>query len=143
MKALIVIAAGTLLQAGCGNGSEPPEALKAPSSQTSAAGHGTFRGTVGGNSYEVDVDCFHLDRDWFAFLSDKNDVTDSNGDGLNISGMQNGDRFVLTVTDHGQTYSAGRLAEFSKNATGAEGSGPLMLEGSPDSFDAEFSVTCE
>lgn len=145
MKPLIVIASGALLLAGCGGNNEapaPPEAPAKPASHANAASHGTFHGTVGDNSYEVDVDCFHLDKDWFTFLSDQNDMTDSNGDGLNISGMQNGDKFVLTVTDHGQTYSTGRLESFSKNATGARGSGSLMLEGSPDRFDAEFSVTC-
>ena len=131
---------GCLLLAGCEQDNGMQEA---PASHAAAASQGSFTGTVGGQEYEVTVDCFHLDKDWFTFLSDRDDVTDSNGDGLNISGMQNGDRFVLTVIDHGEKHSTGKLASFTKSATGAQGAGSLTLDGSPQTLEAYFSVSCK
>ncbi|MGD8580557.1 MAG: hypothetical protein PVI46_14590 [Lysobacterales bacterium] len=149
MQRILFAAVGCLLLAGCGNGNEATatnadsDTPQAPASHTQASSHGKFTGSVGDQTYEVDVDCFHLDKDWFTFLSDQDDVSDSNGDGQNISGMQNGDKFVFTVVDHGKTYSTGNLTSFSKSATGASGSGTLWLDGASGQFEAEFSVDCK
>jgi hypothetical protein len=112
------------------------------SSGSAAAERGSFSGNVDGKAYALDVDCSHLDQDFFMFKSDRTDATDSDGDGLVISGMQNGAKFVLTIIDNGQTYSTGNLATFEKSPDGAQGSGTLWLEDANESFPAEFSVLC-
>jgi len=106
------------------------------------ANPGTFTGTVGETDYKVEVRCEYFDQDYFTFMSDATDVSDTNGDGIIISGMQVGDKLVFTVTDNGKTYSVGRLASFSKGDNQAVGSGRVHEDGSTNSYDARFLVTC-
>ncbi|MGA9574274.1 MAG: hypothetical protein WBS20_10045 [Lysobacterales bacterium] len=105
-------------------------------------GKGFFKGVVGERAYLVNVECSNLEQDYFSFKSDPSDVNDTNGDGLIISGMQNGEKFVLTIVDNGETFSVGRLANFNKTPDGAEGSGTLFQDNSTASFASHFSVKC-
>ena len=141
MKKIVLASIISLLLFGCGEGESAAEVSATKGAAPS--GGGSFNGRVGDQTYKVEVTCKGLDQDWFMFLSDRNDSTDSNGDGLNISGMQNGDNFILTIVDQGVTYSGGMHANFSKNANGAQGSGSLWQDNSRNSFDAEFTVTCD
>jgi len=136
----LAIAFGALIL-GCGDGTANPETQAKPAAKPT--GGGMFDGKVGDRSYHLGVTCSYLDQDYFMFKSDRTDAVDSNGDGLVVSGMQNGDKFVLTVIDNGVTFSTGRLDSFSKSGTGAEGSGTLYQDGSPDSFAAQFTVNCQ
>jgi len=141
MKKIILASAISLLLFGCGEGESAAEA--SATKGAAPGGGGSFSGRVGDQTYKVEVACKGLDQDWFMFLSDRTDHTDSNGDGLNISGMQNGDKFTLTIVDQGVTYSTGKLTMFSKDANGAQGSGALYQDNSRNSFDAEFTVICD
>jgi len=107
------------------------------------AGTGYFDGVVDDHAFLVNVTCSDLEQDYFRFLSDRTDAADSNGDGVIISGMQNGQKFVLTVINNGETFSTGRLENFKKNATGATGSGRLYQDNSTAYFETHFTVVCK
>lgn len=141
MKKIVLASTLFLLLFGCGEGE--PVAGASAMKEAAPSGGGSFSGRVGEQIYNVEVACTGLDQDWFMFRSDRTDSTDSNGDGLIVSGMQNGDKFILTIVDQGVKYSAGKLAKFNKNANGAQGSGTLWQDGASSSFDAEFTVTCD
>ena len=98
--------------------------------------------TVAGNEYQVKVSCSYFDKDYFQFLSDKTDASDSYGDGLVISGMENKGKFILTIIDNGKTFSSGNLSNFIKGENNAEGSGKLFEEGMAGTHDFQFSVNC-
>jgi hypothetical protein len=136
--ALLLI--GSLAVVGCGDGNEASEgaATAAPDS----SGSGSFTGHIGERSYKVNVSCAYLDKDYFTFLSDRTDSSDTNGDGIIISGMQNGKKLVFTVIDNGKKYSTGNLTTFEKSATGVRGSGTLFEDGANGQVDADFSVDC-
>jgi len=110
-------------------------------SQQAAAGS-YFDGVVGDHAYLVNVRCRDLEQDYFRFLSDRTDAADSNGDGVIISGMQDGGKFILTVVDNGVKLSTGRLENFTKNPNGATGSGTLHQDGSTASLEGHFTVVC-
>ena len=141
MRTVLLAITSCALILGCGDGTANPQSQAKPAANS--AGGGMFDGKVGDRTYHVGVECSYLDQDYFTFNSDRTDATDTNGDGLIISGMQNGDKFVLTIVDNGLKFSAGRLDSFSKSDTGAEGSGTLFQDGSPDSFAAQFKVSCQ
>ncbi|NVJ65005.1 MAG: hypothetical protein HWE16_00835 [Gammaproteobacteria bacterium] len=101
-----------------------------------------FVAQLNGKEYSVNVKCSHFDKDYFQFNSDANDITDSNGDGLIISGMETNGKFSLTIIDHGKTYSVGKLANFAKEGKTAKGSGVLFDEDTSSSLDIKFSVDC-
>jgi hypothetical protein len=68
---------------------------------------GKFTATIKNKTYKVDVTCSSFNQDYFTFLSDKTDVTDTNGDGLIISGFQDGKKMILTIIDNGKSLSSG------------------------------------
>ena len=109
-----------------------------------ADGTGQFTGKLGEQAIVVEVTCQYIDQDYFMFKSDRSDSADSNGDGLVISGMQNGEKMVFTVIDHGTTWSVGRLAVFSKDVSGnsAKGAGTLQEDGGSRSVETTFEVDC-
>jgi len=103
---------------------------------------GTFDGTLEGKEYKVEVTCSNLDQGDFQFRSDKTDIDDTNGDGIIIYGTQNQGRFLLTLTDHGTTYSASNIQKFARSLNGAEGEGLLYVDGQADVPYVRFSVDC-
>lgn len=107
------------------------------------SGAGYFDGVVGDHAFLVNVSCSDLEQDYFRFLSDRTDAADSDGDGVIISGMQNGQKFVLSVTNNGETFSTGRLENFMKNASGATGSGRLYQDNSTGYLETHFTVVCK
>lgn len=137
--ALLLI--GAIVVAGCSEGGGTGD--QAASTAPATSGGGAFTGSVGDRSYQVSVTCAYLDEDYFMFKSDRSDSSDTNGDGIIISGMQNGEKFVFTVIDNGKKYSTGKLAKFEKSASGATGSGTLSEDPGPNTVEAEFTVACE
>ena len=103
---------------------------------------GIFNGNLGGKQYSVAIECSYFNEDYFKFQSDKTDVTDSNGDGLIISGFQKGKKLVLTIIDNGKTFSAANV-QLSKNDDTATGSGKLFEEGTSKAFELTFKVECQ
>jgi len=103
---------------------------------------GMFSGTVAGNEYKIKVSCSDFDKDYFQFLSDKTDASDTNRDGFVISGMESNGKFILTIIDNGKTFSSGNLSNFTKGDNNAEGSGKLFEEGTAGTHDIQFSVNC-
>ena len=136
MKKTLKIIIMCLLLAGCGQDDE--QSKNADVQKNS----GVFSATLMGNEYKIDVSCSYFDKDYFQFKSDKSDVTDTNGDGIIISGMESNGKFVLTIIDHEKTYSTGNLANFKKSNEKAEGSGTLFQEGTAATHDVQFTVTC-
>ncbi len=125
-----------ILLIGCSEGNDKS------GSSSAQKNAGMFSGTVAGNEYKVEVSCSYFDKDYFQFLSDKTDVSDTNGDGIIISGMETNGKFVLTIIDNGKTFSVGKLSNFTKGYNRAEGSGKLFEEGTANAYDAQFSVIC-
>lgn len=134
MKSVTIIAAIGITLAACSSDNADRS--------VASASAGLFKGTVGETDYELEVRCEHFDKDYFMFKSDLTDASDSNGDGIVISGFETRGKFVFTVIDDGKTYSTGRLATFSKGDNQAQGSGTVHEDGSNSSYDARFSVTC-
>ena len=136
MKTIFTVLVAGIVMAGCGKGGNEDGG----SGMEKAAG--MFTGAVAGNEYRVEVNCSYIDKDYFQFKSDKTDITDTNGDGLIITGMETGGKFSLTINDNGKTFSVGNLANFSKGNNKAEGSGQLFEEGTSAAHDVRFSVVC-
>lgn len=137
MKKIITLIATCGFLIGCGEGSDNSGISKVQK------GLGEFSGTVAGKNYKVQVSCSYFNKDYFQFKSDKTDISDTNGDGIVISGMENNGKFALTIIDNERTYSAGNLSTFSKGDKKAEGSGKMFVEGSADAHDVQFSVICD
>ena len=136
MKKIFTMIAICIPLIGCGKGNDES------GSSNVQKNSGTFSGTVAGNEYKVDVSCSYFDKDYFQFNSDKTDVSDTNGDGVIISGMETNGKFTLTIIDKGKTFSVGNLSNFTKGENKAEGSGQLFEEGTADAHDVQFSVIC-
>jgi len=113
-----------------------------PAAAAEPSGTGYFDGVVGDHAFLVNVSCSDLDKDYFRFLSDRTDAADSDGDGVIISGMQSGDKFVFTIVNNGEKLSTGRLENFKKNADGATGSGRLYRDNSTGYLETHFTVVC-
>jgi hypothetical protein len=131
-----------LLLAGCGGNGDGNASA---SGTTSASSYdGTFTATVGDRSYDVPVNCSGLGEDDFEFRSDRSDASDTNGDGYVVSGMQNGEKFILTVMDHDTTWSTPNLSEWTVDGTTVEGAGPLYEDGGDNrTRSVSFTANCE
>lgn len=137
MKKIFTMIGICILLSGCGKGNND-------NGNSNLQKHsGVFLGTVAGKEYKVNVRCSNFDKDYFKFLSDKTDVSDTNGDGLIISGMENNGKFALTITENGKTFSVGNLSNFTKGDSKAEGAGVLFEEGTANAHDVKFSVVCD
>lgn len=133
LKTMVVLTLGAMCGANAAMADQQP----------GAGSGGYFDGVVGDHAFLVNVRCADLDQDYFRFLSDRTDSADSNGDGVIISGMQDGDKFVLTVINDGVTFSTGRLENFKKNSTGATGTGRLYQDNARSYLETHFSVVCK
>lgn len=133
MHKYLLISAFLLLTA-CGN--------DAGNSSASNTDQGQFTGTVNDNNYEVAISCSFHGTDNFTFKSDNTDAADSNGDGLIISGFQNGDKLIFSLSDNGAGYSTPNLQTWNKTADGATGSGALFPEGGGAQANVNFTVDC-
>ena len=131
MKNIFSIIAMCILLISCGEGNDE------------SGGSGMFSGSVAGNEYEVEISCSYFDKDYFQFKSDKTDISDTNGDGIIVSGMETNGKFTLTIIDNGKTFSVGNLSYFSKGDNKAQGSGKLFEEGTANAHDVQFSVICD
>lgn len=134
----------TVLFAGC-NGSQNKQ-LRLEASGDMAPPttmQGTFQADFNGKHYEVPIECSYYEHDYFKFQSDKTDVSDTNGDGLVVSGFQNGEKLVLTIKDQDVIYSAPGIREWKKENNGMEGSGVLFEEGGVKQSKVSFQVKCQ
>ena len=105
---------------------------------------GLFTGSLGEQNYEVSVNCRYLDEDYFVFRSDKDDATDSNGDGLIISGDQTGNALGISISDHGRWFSIGRVKTWAKTGNSVSGSGDLWEQGGGNTtLPLTFEVVCD
>ena len=75
----------------------------------------------------IEVNYSGYDTDSFLFKSDKDGKTDTNGDGYVVYGVQNGDKFKLSIKDlkNGKSYDSGNTITFSKQEDFFLGSGLL------------------
>ncbi len=101
-----------------------------------------FKATLNGNKYALQVNCSNIDKDYFYFKSDKLDHIDNNGDGIVISGYQEGKNLAFTIIDDGKTYSTPKLNVWSKHKNRVMGGGKLYLEGTSKTFEVEFELDC-
>ncbi|MBV1905929.1 MAG: hypothetical protein KUG75_07620 [Pseudomonadales bacterium] len=136
MKKIFTMIAMCILLIGCGE--ENNESGNSNTQKTS----GLFTGAFAGNEYTVEVRCSYFDKEYFQFKSDKTDVSDKNGNGIVISGMETNGQFSLTIVDNGKTYSVGNLSNFSKGDNKADGSGKLFEEDTANAHDVLFAVNC-
>jgi hypothetical protein len=136
MKKIFTLFVLCILLLGCGKGNDESGSSNVQEKS------GMFSGSVAGNEYKAEVNCSYFDKDYFQFKSDKTDITDTNGDGIVISGMETSGKFSLTLIDNGKTFSAGNLSYFTKADNKAEGSGKLFEEGTANTHDVQFSVIC-
>lgn len=104
---------------------------------------GSFKATTSYKAYSVNVRCSNFDKDYFQFFSDKDDVTDSNGDGIIISGFQDGKKLNLTIVDNGKSFSTGNITGFTKGHGILTAKGVLFKEGTAETIDVSFFVKCE
>jgi len=104
---------------------------------------GTFSGNLMGKKYEVEIQYSYFNQDYFKFQSDKTDITDSYGDGLIISGYQQGKKMVLTINDNGKNFSSANI-QFTKADNIASGSGKLFEEGGDvTGLEVSFKIECQ
>jgi len=101
-----------------------------------------FKATLDGKEYALQVSCTNIDKDYFYFKSDKLDHIDNTGDGIVISGYQEGKKLAFTLIDDGKTYSTPKLNVWSKHKNKVMGGGKLYLEGTSKTFEVEFELNC-
>ena len=106
---------------------------------------GVFKAVTSNKTYEVAIECSYYEEDYFQFKSDKLDVGDSNGDGLNINGYQNGKQLVLTIVDNGVNFSAPNITTWQKTDNAFKGTATLYEEGSStaNTIEVTFSGSCK
>jgi len=139
MKTLTIIVS-LLLFVACNEKNKKSEPKN--NTQIVVAPKGTFSGNLAGKQYNVAIECSYFNEAYFTFRSDRTDVTDSNGDGLIISGFQKDKKLVLTIIDNGKTFSAANI-QFTKGNNNASGVGKLFEEGTARSFEVSFKVACQ
>lgn len=98
--------------------------------------------TLKGKDYRSPVNCSYFGEDYFYFKSDKLETTDTNGDGIVITGHQRDQKMILTVIVDGKTYSAANLGVQKREFT-AIGKGKLFMEDTAESFEASYKVMCK
>lgn len=105
---------------------------------------GVFKAVTSNKTYEVAIECSYYEEDYFQFKSDKLDVGDSNGDGLNINGFQTGKQLVLTIVDNGVKFSAPNITTWQKTDNAFKGTATLYEEGSStaNTIEVTFSGSC-
>ena len=145
MKNVIIIIS-VLLLLGCNSDKKTKITSKA-SKQSEYTGN--FKAIIidgeNSKSYSVKIRCRSFEEDYFQFFSDKDDVTDSNGDGLIISGFQDGKKLNLTIVDNGKSLSTGNITEFDKvkALSVLKGKGLLFKRGTAQTVTVTFSVECK
>lgn len=146
MKKLITIISIFLLLVGCNSDKKTKTASKA-SKQSEYTGN--FKAIIidgeNSKSYSVKIRCRSFDEDYFQFFSDKDDVTDSNGDGLIISGFQSGEKLNLTIVDNGKSLSTGNITDFDKieALSVMKGKGLLFKKGTAQTVVVTFTAECK
>ena len=97
-----------------------------------------------GTEYKVRVNCAFFGEDHFYFKSDKLETTDTNGDGIVITGHQENHKMILTLIVEGTTYSAANFSIEKKEFT-AMGTGKLFLEDANEyvAHEATYEVNCK
>lgn len=83
--------------------------------------------TIGGENYEVDVRYYLDDTSGLTVYSDKNDVTDSNGDGLVIAIFEFKGKLQFDFVENGKRLG-GKIVEWKKTDEKITGSGELRPE---------------
>ncbi len=143
MKKLITIISIFLLL-GCNSDKKTKTTSKASKKSEYT---GSFKATTndGGNSkaYNVNIRCRSFDEEYFQFFSDKDDITDSNGDGLIISGFQDGKKLNLTIVDNGKSFSSGNITGFTKGHGILTAKGVLFKENTAETINISFFAKCE
>jgi len=147
MKKLITIVSIFLLL-GCNSDNKTKAISKALKKSEYT---GNFKATIidgeNSKSYNVTIRCRWFEEDYFQFYSDKDDITDSNEDGLIISGFQNGKKLSLTIVDNGKSLSTANITEFEKAEALSvmKGNGVLFKEGraQTQTVVVTFSVECK
>ncbi len=95
--------------------------------------------TLDGMDYHSPVKCSYFGEDYFYFKSDKLETTDTNGDGIVITGHQQDDKMIFKLIVEGKTYSAANLGIRKEGGT-AIGAGKLFA--GSDSFNTTYKVIC-
>lgn len=121
-----------LLATGCGQQGEP-----------GIEPNGRVQLELLGKTYEVEVVCRDIAGEHFRFLSDATEAHDTNGDGLVVSGVQQGEQLMLVLVDQGRSYRANRLSSWEKTAAGATGSGMMLEDGTAAPYGVSFRLSCE
>ena len=122
----------TLLATGCGQ-----------QAGTGIEPNGRVQVELLGRTYEVEVVCRDISGERFRFLSDATEAHDSNGDGLVVSGVQQGEQLMLILVDQGRSYRANRLSTWEKTPDGATGSGMMLEDGTAAPYGVSFRLSCE
>ena len=138
----LIIAVLILLVFSCKKESTTNENTKKATTSKSTNASCSFSASLGDKKFEVDVNCMYLDKDYFIFDSDaRGGLNDTNGDGIIVSGNQDGKKLSLIIVDNGKSYSAGNIT-IVKNENGATGSGTLFLQEGGEQPKVSFSIVC-
>ena len=139
----LIILISILLLPGCDSKNKTKTASKTSKKSEYT---GSFKATNDGENsraYSVNIRCRNFDEDYFQFFSDKDDVTDSNGDGLIISGFQDDKKLNLTIVDNGKSFSSGNITRFTKGHGILTAKGVLFKKGTAETINVSFFAKCE
>ncbi|WP_066224597.1 hypothetical protein [Formosa haliotis] len=144
MKAILCTIILAVLALGCQEKKEKQLVENnSVTSEKSVKDKSIFKATLGDKTYEVEIQCSYFNEDYFQFKSDKFDVGDSNGDGINISGFQDGKKLILSIEDQGVHYSSPGVLTWKKMNDSFTGEGELYEEGSVKKIKVKFSGECK
>lgn len=82
---------------------------------------------IGGESYTVDVRYYMDEANGLTVYSDKNDVTDSNGDGLIFGVFEHNGKLQFDFVKNGERLG-GQITDWKKSANAVTGTGELKPE---------------
>lgn len=91
----------------------------------------------------IDVSYSGYNSDYFQFKSDEDEKTDTNGDGYVVYGVQNGDKFKLSIIDlkNGKSYDSGNKITHVKKEDFFLGSGLMDELNTHETINISFWVT--
>jgi hypothetical protein len=138
--AILLMAACGSDQHGAGSGNDLNQVA---AEQRKSEPMGQFRATLGDKSYDLEVRCLNLEKEFFAFSSDSKDGAAPRGKRVIVSGMQSLDSLMLKIMDGGETWNARSISSWEKSASGAIGSGQMLRDSDSSPLEMTFELTCK
>lgn len=100
---------------------------------------GQFTAQFLNKTYEDEIRYYLGNTDGLTVYSDKNDIEDSDGDGLIVALFQTGDEIQLDLVDNGVRYG-GQITNWQQTKSEITGSGEMKEESNFQNHNISFTL---